>query len=249
MAPGVMAPGFLSTRKAVFLGMGVLLFTYLMVMNIFLDTPVQSPRLKHETKHLFQDQIGHAKEKMAAIPVNLRLWTLKKNRKYVWLDVAIDDVYVGRITAELYADQVPKTVENFRALTTGEKGPDYSFKGSVCHRIVKKFVVQCGDYTKGTGTGGRSIYDSKFDDEPNGLRLKHSKRYILQMANAGPNTNGSQFCFMLRAEPSLDGKHVVFGEVVEGFGVVDKMEDAGVKSDGMPLEHKVSFTDGGELFS
>ncbi|CAI5708429.1 unnamed protein product [Peronospora destructor] len=117
----------------------------------------------------------------------------------------------------------------------------------MCHRILKNFIVQCGDYTRGTGTGGRSIYGSRFDDEPNGLRLKHSKRYILQMANAGPDTNGNQFCFMLKAAPHLDGKHVVFGEVVEGFEVVDKMEQAGVEKDGMPLQHKVSFTNGGEF--
>lgn len=141
---------------------------------------------------------------------------------------------------------MPKTAENFRALTTGEKGPEYSFKNSVCHRILKGFIVQCGDFTTGKGYGGRSIYGAKFDDEPNGLRLTHSKRYILQMANAGKNTNGSQFCFMLGPAPHLNGHHVVFGEVVDGFHVVDKMEDAGVERDGIPLAHKVQFLDGGE---
>lgn len=85
------------------------------------------------------------------------------------------------------------------------------------------------------------------DDEPNGLRLTHSGRYILQMANSGPNTNGSQFCFMLGAAPHLNGKHVVFGQVVDGFEVVDRMEAAGVARDGIPLTHKVSLVDGGEL--
>lgn len=174
-------------------------------------------------------------------------WTRNPDRKYVWIDVAIDDTYVGRITAELYSDLVPKTAENFRALTTGEMGPELSYKNSVCHRILTGFVVQCGDFTAGTGTGGRSIYGGKFDDEPNGLRLKHSKRYILQMANSGPNTNGSQFCFMLTAAPHLNGKHVVFGEVVEGFEVVDKMEAAGVADDGIKLKHKVALIDGGEI--
>lgn len=173
-------------------------------------------------------------------------WQRNPNRKYVWLDVAIDDVFVGRVTAELYTDLVPKTAENFRTLTTGELGPKYSYKNSVCHRILTGFIVQCGDFTTGKGYGGRSIYGGKFDDEPNGLRLTHSKRYILQMANSGPNTNGSQFCFMLNPAQHLNGKHVVFGEVVEGFEVVDKMEAAGVDRDGVPLAHKVSFTDGGE---
>ncbi|OWZ23801.1 Peptidyl-prolyl cis-trans isomerase C [Phytophthora megakarya] len=247
-----MAPrgGALDTRKAILLGMGLLFVAYFVVVNVFFDLSAQPPHVVQqeaaETRE-FADEMAQEQTKTEQNTAISRSWEPKPGRKYVWLDVAIDDVYAGRVTAELYADIVPKTVENFRALTTGEKGPDYSFKGSVCHRILKNFIVQCGDYTKGTGTGGRSIYGGKFDDEPNGLRLKHSKRYILQMANAGPNTNGSQFCFMLNAAPHLNGKHVVFGEVVEGFEVVDKMEGAGVERDGIPLQHKVSFTDGGEI--
>ncbi|KAF1786672.1 Cyclophilin-like domain [Phytophthora cactorum] len=225
-----MAPrgvGALDARKVILLGMGLIFVAYFVVVNVFFDMSAQRPHLAQQTDDTHQTRCN---------PRAHEAWEPKTDRKYVWLDVAIDNEYVGRVTAELYADIVPKTVENFRALTTGEKGPDYAFKGSVCHRILKNFIVQCGDFTTGTGTGGRSIYGGRFDDEPNGLRLKHSKRYILQMANAGPNTNGSQFCFMLNAAPHLDGKHVVFGEVVEGFEVVDKMEQAGV-----------SFTDGGEI--
>ncbi|KAL3668879.1 hypothetical protein V7S43_006169 [Phytophthora oleae] len=254
-----MAPrgsGALDARKAILLGMGLLFVAYFIVVNVFFDLSAQSPHLAQQQDEeqtqtrQFADEMAQDEtktEETTAIPQPMRLWEPKPDRKYVWLDVAIDDVYVGRVTAELYADIVPKTVENFRALTTGEKGSDYTFKGSVCHRILKDFIVQCGDYTKGNGTGGRSIYGGRFDDEPNGLRLTHSKRYILQMANAGPNTNGSQFCFMLRATPHLNGKHVVFGEVVEGFEVIDKMEQAGVERDGIPLQHKVGFTDGGEI--
>ncbi|KAE8915279.1 hypothetical protein PF005_g18308 [Phytophthora fragariae] len=245
--------GALDARKAILLGMGLLFVAYFVVVNVFFDLSTQSPRLaqqQDEPKREFADAMAQDEAKLeekTPVPESTRSWEPKPDRKYVWLDVSIDDVHVGRVTAELYADVVPKTVENFRALTTGEKGPDYSFKGSTCHRILKDFIVQCGDYTKGNGTGGRSIYGGRFDDEPNGLRLKHSRRYILQMANAGPNTNGSQFCFMLGAAPHLNGKHVVFGEVVEGFDVVDKMEQAGVERDGIPLQHKVSFTDGGEI--
>ncbi|KAF1789637.1 Cyclophilin-like domain [Phytophthora cactorum] len=241
-----MAPrgvGALDARKVILLGMGLIFVAYFVVVNVFFDMSAQRPHLAqqtddtHQTREftdeMAQEGLNRAKRLQSRAH---EAWEPKTDRKYVWLDVAIDNVYVGRVTAELYADIVPKTVENFRALTTGEKGPDYAFKGSVCHRILKNFIVQCGDFTTGTGTGGRSIYGGRFDDEPNGLRLKHSKRYILQMANAGPNTNGSQFCFMLNAAPHLDGKHVVFGEVVEGFEVVDKMEQAGV-----------SFTDGGEI--
>ncbi|ETN21426.1 hypothetical protein PPTG_01607 [Phytophthora nicotianae INRA-310] len=254
-----MAPrgaGALDARKVILLGMGLIFVAYFVVVNVFFDLSAQSPHLTQqagdtqEQTREFTDEMAHEGAntgKKAATPQSTRSWEPKPDRKYVWLDVAINDVYVGRVTAELYADIAPKTVENFRALTTGEKGPDYAFKGSVCHRILKDFIVQCGDFTTGTGTGGRSIYGGRFEDEPNGLRLKHSKRYILQMANSGPNTNGSQFCFMLNAAPHLNGKHVVFGEVVEGFEVVDKMEQAGVERDGIPLQHKVSFMDGGEI--
>lgn len=248
----------LNARKAILLGMGLLLIVYLIVLRTFFNTPLDDPQsMSLQQARGSQEQIRkipvdltqeEAKTETESAPPNpVRRWEPKPDRKYVWLDVAIDDVYVGRVTAELYADLVPKTVENFRALTTGEKGPETAFNGSVCHRIIKGFIVQCGDFTTGTGRGGRSIYGDKFDDEPNGLRLKHSKRYILQMANAGPNTNGSQFCFMLNAAPHLNGKHVVFGEVIEGFQVVDKMEQAGVEQDGIPLRHKVSFTGGGEI--
>ncbi|KAG7397035.1 Peptidyl-prolyl cis-trans isomerase cyp6 [Phytophthora boehmeriae] len=245
----------MDARKAILLAMGVIFVTYFVVVNVFFDFSTQEAQQSHVAQRQEPVTDGEAQgatetqalEEEGAPPEPTRLWEHNPNRKYVWLDVAIDGEYVGRVTAELYADVVPKTVENFRALTTGEKGPDYSFKDSICHRILKGFIVQCGDFTTGTGTGGRSIYGGKFDDEPNGLRLTHSKRYILQMANAGPNTNGSQFCFMLNPAPHLNGKHVVFGEVVEGFEVVDKMEAAGVERDGIPLKHKVSFTSGGEI--
>ncbi|KAF0683225.1 Aste57867_24657 [Aphanomyces stellatus] len=171
-----------------------------------------------------------------------RSWTRKLGRRYVWIDVAIDDVPTGRIVAELYMDKVPKTAENFRGLVTGDNQHEYGYKNSKCHRILKGFIVQCGAY------GGPSIYGKDFEDEKAGLELKHSKRYILQMANAGPNTNGAQFCFMLGAAPHLNGHHVVFGEVVEGFAVVDQMEEAGVDTDDDTLTHSVILLDGGEIF-
>ena len=170
-----------------------------------------------------------------------RSWKFNPDRKYVWLEVSFDDVVIGKVTAELYSDIVPKTTENFRVLVTGErKDEGLSYDNCVCHRIIKDFVVQCGDFETGKGYGGRSIYGRKFDDEPAGLLLKHSKRYILQMANSGPNSNGSQFCFMLAAMPHLNTKHVVFGEVVDGFEIVDKMETAAGGA------HKVVLVRGGQ---
>ena len=170
---------------------------------------------------------------IAAIAGIAQADTLADVTQKCWFDVTIDGDAQERIVFGLFGDVVPKTTANFAALCTGEKGMGQSgkalhYKDSSFHRIIPQFMAQGGDFTTGDGRGGESIYGAKFADE--NFKLSHDKPMLLSMANAGPNTNGSQFFITFISTPWLNGKHMVFGEVLEGQDTVHAMEKVGSQS-------------------
>ena len=156
--------------------------------------------------------------------------TLDTVTQKVYFDITVGDKEAGRVVFGMFGDTVPKTAKNFATLADGSAGQGNSgkplhFKGSKFHRIIPGFMAQGGDFTNGNGTGGESIYGNKFADE--NFTLQHTKPFLLSMANAGPNTNGSQFFITFKETPWLNGRHTVFGEVIEGQDVVEALEKIG----------------------
>jgi len=166
----------------------------------------------------------------------------KARKPQVFFDISINGEPTGKIVFTLYWDDVPITAENFYELATGENG--YGFRGSTFHRIIPGFVVQGGDFIAHNGTGGKSIYGAKFNDE--NFLHNHDKVGLLSMANYGPNTNLSQFSITVSTPWHLNGHHVVYGEVSQGYDdVVKKMEAEGNAKGSIP-PHEVKITKCGE---
>ena len=155
----------------------------------------------------------------------------------VYMDIQIGETKHERLIFELFTKKTPKTAENFRCLCTGEKGEDLFYKGNIFHRIIKGFMAQGGDITKQNGTGGKSIYGHKFDDE--GVWIPHDTKGLLSMANAGKNTNGSQFFITFKTTPHLNGKHTVFGRLIKGFSTLSAMENVSTTNDLPDTEVKI----------
>jgi peptidyl-prolyl isomerase F (cyclophilin D) len=204
---------------------------------------------KMKEKHETMEALEAYMEKTVYGPGGTMDKTLKlRGNPKVYFDITTDGEKTGRVIMQLRADAVPKTAENFRQLCTGEHAEKtgdstYQYKGSSFHRIITDFMCQGGDFTNHDGTGGKSIYGEKFEDE--NFQLKHTGAGCLSMANAGPGTNGSQF-FLCTAKTSwLDGKHVVFGKVVKGMDVVRTMESTG-NAEGKPSA-KVLIADAGQI--
>jgi peptidyl-prolyl cis-trans isomerase B (cyclophilin B) len=153
-----------------------------------------------------------------------------------YFDINIGNEYAGRVTMQLFDDEVPKTCKNFRYLCSqnifNEENPTY--ENTIFHRVIKDFMIQGGDITNGDGTGGYSIYGEKFEDE--NFNLTHNQPGLLSMANAGPDTNNSQFFITLKETPWLDNKHVVFGIVISGFDIIKKIEAIPTDDNDVPVE-------------
>ena len=197
------------------IGIGILLLCFILYKKKDKIVSFFSKKTTEEDIKIEQKEIKEIQEPKPIKEI------LPEKQDKCFLDIAVSPsdnkvIELGRIVVKLYIDDCPKTCENFKSLCKIE------YKNCVIHRLIPGFMFQTGDYENGDGTGGSSIYGAKFSDE--NLLLKHNKRGILSMANSGPNTNGSQFFITFDKTPHLDEKHVVFGEMIEGYDVLDKLE-------------------------
>lgn len=183
---------------------------------------------KNKERKIIKKLKNKQKDKDLLLEENINKDIMKDIYSYAYMDISIDDKSAGKIIIKLFDNIVPKTCENFKLLCKNKK-----YKNNIFHRVIKNFMIQGGDYEKADGTGGKSIYGDTFDDE--NFELKHDKPYMVSMANCGPNTNGSQFFITTIHAPHLDGKHVVFGEVVDGIHIIKKINEIQTDHNDKPI--------------
>lgn len=220
----------------------VILVAFLVIAYLCLEKWRSDKAIKEKTDQAYAKLVERAEQKKKAQKANQYKEMIERERLRR-LD-AETDCYLrvkgfGDIQIRLYDDIVPKTAQNFRELCRTKK-----YVGVPFHRVIKGFMVQTGDFQNGDGTGGYSIYGDKFPDE--NFRLKHNEPGLLSMANAGPNTNGSQFFILTQPKPHLDGKHVVFGKVTKGMDVVYRIERTTTDHNDRPV-HDIIIEDCGTL--
>ena len=202
----------------IIIAIGLIIFIYI---NLSKTTPKKRDRQINKNK-IIKKKLNKNK------PMIVKSKKQKPKEDLVFLDIGINHKSIGKVIIKLYSDIVPKTCKNFRELCKTY------YSGSPFHRIIKDFMIQGGDYTNEDGTGGKSIYGEKFEDE--NFVLKHDKPYLLSMANSGRNTNGSQFFITTSETSHLDGKHVVFGEIIKGFNIIDELNLVDTEKNDRPID-------------
>lgn len=194
---------------------------------------------KKNNNQMLLNNEGFENNKKTEKPEKIENISYENTNSQPYFDITIGNTYIGRIVIQLFDDEVPKTCKNFRFLCSNglidQSKPSY--EGTSFHRIIKDFMIQGGDITKGDGTGGYSIYGQHFEDE--NFELTHNQPGMLSMANAGPNTNNSQFFITLKKTEWLDNKHVVFGIIISGFDIVKKIEAIETGDNDSPSENVI----------
>jgi cyclophilin family peptidyl-prolyl cis-trans isomerase len=197
------------------------------IYKYFIKKPINKEQIKNESENNLEKKEDFTNSIIGKDPPLKKNIDLNDTSNYVYFDIQIGEEKMGKIIIQLFDEEVPKTCKNFRTLCCKNilnNSSKPSFVGTKFHRVIPNFMIQGGDITRGDGTGGFSIYGERFDDE--NFELKHNQPGLLSMANAGPNTNNSQFFITTEETPWLDNKHVVFGIVLQGFDIVRKIENS-----------------------
>lgn len=217
----------------------IFIFIFVIFIFIYINKQKSSQQSKSSRPSkkikpiLKKNRLHIKKKKKVKFHQEIKRDSKKHNQNFVYIEIGINQNILGKIIIELYEEDVPYTCKNFRTLCMNKNNMTY--KNSPFHRIIKDFMIQGGDFTRGDGTGGISIYGERFRDE--NFIFKHDRPYLLSMANAGPDTNGSQFFITTVKTPHLDNKHVVFGEVVKGFEIIDYLNNIDTDENNRPIQN------------